>query len=173
MRNFPFLKYSARPRTLLKSPVWRFNTREYNYIRGVLNWPPPPILGQGEPPQGVFLRRRPIFQIFSGCHITLKSLILIIFSLPVNYLFLPLLDDIKKAYRTNLQTEKNHAHAKALKYETLPISYHFLFCILACAIIIISRWWQRYNKNISTITILFVRKTKKHSEKLCLFCQTT
>ncbi|WP_270336454.1 hypothetical protein, partial [Streptococcus infantarius] len=35
-RDFPFLKYSARPRTLLKTCVWRFNTREYNYIRDVL-----------------------------------------------------------------------------------------------------------------------------------------
>lgn len=29
---------------------------------------PPPILGQGEPPQGVRLHRRPIFQILKGCH---------------------------------------------------------------------------------------------------------
>ena len=56
--------------------------------------------------------------------------ILIIFCLPVNYLFLPLLDDIKKAYRTNLQTEKNHAHAKALKYKNvtniIPV-YFFIY----------------------------------------------
>ena len=102
MRDFPFLKYSARPRRPLKSPVWRFNAREYNYIQTNFKLTPAPILGQGEPPQGVFLRRRPIFQIFKGCHVTFKGLILIIFCLPVNYLFVPLLDCIKKAYRGNL-----------------------------------------------------------------------
>jgi len=59
-------------------------------------------LSQGEPPQGVFLHRRPIFEVFKGCHVTLKSLILIVFYLPVNYLIVPLLDCIKKAYRANL-----------------------------------------------------------------------
>ena len=63
---------------------------------------PAPILGQGEPPQGVRLYHAPFFQIFKGCHITLKSLILIVFCLPVNFLFVPLLDCIKKAYRANL-----------------------------------------------------------------------
>jgi len=87
-------------------------------------------LSLGEPPQGVVLYHAPFFQIFKGCHITLKGLILIVFYLPVNYLFLPLLDDIKKAYRTNLQTEKNHAHAKALKYKNvtniIPV-YFFIY----------------------------------------------
>jgi len=55
--------------------------------------PPPPISCQGgEPPQGVRLYHAPFFQIFKGCHITLKSLILIVFCLPVNFLFVPLLD---------------------------------------------------------------------------------
>ena len=97
MRDFPFLKYSARPRRPLKCPVWRFNTREYNYIQTNFKLTPAPILGQGEPPQGVLLYRRPIFEVFKGCHVTLKSLILIIFYLPVNYLIVPLLDDIKKS----------------------------------------------------------------------------
>ena len=100
---------------------------------------PAPILSQGEPPQGVFLRRRPIFQIFKGCHVTLKSLILIIFSLPVNYLFLPLLDDIKKAYRTNLQTEKTTLTQKPSNIKTSLTLYQFIFLFMACAIIIISR----------------------------------
>ena len=97
-----------------------------------LKWPPPPILGQGEPPQGVRLYHAPFFQIFKGCHITLKSLILIIFYLPVNYLFLPLLDDIKKAYRTNLQTEKTTltqkpSNMKRYQYHTI---FYFVFWLV-------------------------------------------
>ena len=140
-----------RPRRPLKARVRRFNAREYNYIQTNFKLTPAPILGQGEPPQGVLLYRRLIFEVFKGCHITLKSLILIIFSLPVNYLFVPLLDDIKKAYRTNLQTRKNHAHAKALKYKNvtsiIPV-FHFYF--LACAIIIITLCFfaKRRIKNI-------------------------
>ena len=127
----------------------------YNYIALLFKLTPAPILGQGEPPQGVVLYHAPFFQIFRGCHVTLKNLILIIFSLPVNYLFLPLLDDIKKAYRTNLQTEKNHAHAKALKYKNvtniIPV-FHFYF--LACAIIIITLCFfaKRRIKNIFFIS---------------------
>ena len=148
MRNFPFLIFIARPRRPLKCPVWRFNTREYNYITQVFKWPPPPILGQGEPPQGVFLYHAPFFQIFRRCHIPWKSLILIIFSLPVNFLFVPLLDDIKKAYRTNLQTEKTTLTQKPSNIKTSLTLYQFIFLFMACAIIIITRWWQRYNKKI-------------------------
>ena len=129
-------------------------------FKPILNWPPAPILGQGEPPQGVFLCRRPIFQIFRRCHVTLKSLILIIFCLPVNFLFVPLLDCIKKAYRTNLQTEKTTLTQKPSNIKTLLTLYQFIFLFMACAIIIISRWWQRYNKNISITSISFLRKTK-------------
>lgn len=94
-RDFPFLNYSARPITRLKARVWRFNTREYNYIQDVLKWPPPPILGQGEPPQGIRLYHAPFFQNLKGCHITLKNLILIVFYLSVNFLFVPLIEVIK------------------------------------------------------------------------------
>lgn len=55
----------------------------------------------------------------------MKSLILIIFCLPVNYLFLPLLDDIKKAYRTNLQTEKTTLTQKPSNMKRYQ--YHTIF----------------------------------------------
>lgn len=90
--QFSLFKIFSTSGTRLKARIQRFNTREYNYIQDALKRPPPPILGQGEPPQGVFLHRRPIFQNLKGCHVTLKSLILIIFCLPVNFLSVPLLD---------------------------------------------------------------------------------
>ncbi|MBT0890453.1 hypothetical protein, partial [Streptococcus lutetiensis] len=58
------------------------------------------------------------FQIFKGCHITLKSLILIVFCLPVNFISVPLLDCIKKSIGRTYRPKKSPAHTKALvQYE--------------------------------------------------------
>ena len=47
-------------------------------------------MGQGEPPQGVLLYRRLIFEVFKGCHVTLKGLSFInyyyLWDEPLNYL---------------------------------------------------------------------------------------
>ena len=112
-------------------------------------------MGQGEPPQGVFLHRRPIFQIFRGCQITLKSLVLIVFYLPVNYLFLPLLDCIKKAYRTNLQTEKTTLTQKPSNIKTSLTLYQFIFLFMACAIIIITLCLFAKRRNIAKNYVYF------------------